>query len=189
MSESSYTWRWTCLSVDALRIKNVFYPPVGSVSKTLFCEFFSEEEASLVRKNAKRLKTVNGIRAKLIDFIPRSLEERHKAVEREAYQIRQNDLDPNTGKTNLSTRIWLTTDIELRVRRKGDTTAWGKIPTTVLKDLPAQAPKRPWPRSDFLSKHRPETPRIPVSRIPDSSKNNQLQIENIYTALADNCQT
>ena len=183
------------LSVDDLRIKNVFYPPIGAVSRSLFCEFFSEEEASLVRKNARNLRTVDGKRSKLIDFIPRSLEDRHRAVEKEAFLIRQNDMDPTSGKSNLSTRIWLTNDIELRVRRKGDTTAWGRIEKVVLNDLPEQAPKRPWPKPDYVSRHRPETPRFPFeksalnNKTSTSATNNQLQIDNIWNLLDDNCQS
>ena len=189
-----YEMNMSVRCVDDLRIKNVFYPPVGAVSRTLFCEFFSEEEAAYVRKSAKNLKTVNGYRSKIVDFVPRSLEDRHKAVECEAYKIRQNNLDLATGKSNVSTRIWLTTDIELRVRKKGDPTPWGRIDKVVLKDLPVQAPKRSWPRSDLLNKRRPETPRIfpsnksPAHKSPIKLSSSQLKIQNIYTVLDDDCQ-
>ena len=185
--------------VDDLRIKNVFYPPIGAVSRTLFVEFFSEEEAALVRKSAKNLKTVNGYRSKLVDFIPRSLEERHRAVEREAFKIRQNDFNTEKGTSNVATRIWLTSDIELRVRKKGDPTPWSKIDKVILIDLPAQAPKKTWPKPDMVNRRRPETPRLlptsksstkksPASKVPMSASNKKFQIENVYTLLEDNCQ-
>ena len=179
--------------VDDIRIKSVFYPPSGAISRTLYAEFFSEEEAALVRGSSKNIKTVNGFRPKLVNYIPRSLVEKHKAVEGKAYSIRQSDLNQKTGKTNVSTRIWLTTEIELCVRRKGDMTPWSKIDKVIMNDLPAQAPNRSRLNADMLEKRRPITPFEPQTKVPKVTKekknSNKLQIQHFYDILEDNCQT
>ena len=175
--------------VDDLRIKSVFYPPMGAVSKTLFAEFASEEEAAYVKKHARNLKTVNGERPKLVDYVPRSLVERHKGVESEAYKIRQKSLDPKTGRPTVATRIWLTDEIELRVRQKGDETPWSKILPNVLTNLPPQAPKRHLAINDMLERRRPNTPQFQHAQEKSAQlAKNQTQISNIYDILDDNCQ-
>ena len=176
-------------SVDDLRIKSVFYPPMGAVSKTLYAEFASEEEAAFVKKYARNLKTVNGNRPKLVDYIPRSLVERHKGVENEAFNIRQKSKNPQTGQPTVATRIWITNDIELRVRKKGDETPWSKISPNVLNNLPPQAPKRLLGRLDMLERRRPVTPLVPhAQQKPAQTPNRQLEISNIWDILDDNCQ-
>ena len=175
--------------VDDLRIKKVFFPQMGAASRTLYAEFFSVEESALVRKYSRNLKTVNGLRSKMVDYIPRSLADRHKFVEGEAFKIRQNNLNPVTGVPQVSTRIWFTNEIELRVRQKSDSTPWVKILPTTIENLPPLAPKCPWSKFEPVERRRPFTPSVVRSEvIPVSKETNQTEIRNIYTLLDDNCQ-
>ena len=89
----------------------------------------------------------------------------------------------------MSTRIWITDEIELRVRKKGDPTPWAKIPLTVLNNLPPQAPKRPWSRVDSIERRRPATPAItPAKKTTEHKASNQTEFSNIYDILEDNSQ-
>ena len=172
--------------VEDLRIKNVFYPTIGAVTGKLFAEFFCEEEVALIRQHARNLKATNGIKPMILDYIPRSLIEMHKAVERKAYYIRQSDMDTEKKTSKLATRIWITNEFELRVRTKGDNTPWSLIKKVVMNDLPAQGAKNVHPRLDLLSKRTPLTPLLPAQLT--AAPKMKSQIENIYSVLEDNCQ-
>ena len=174
-------------TVEDIRIKNVFYPTIGALTGKLFAEFQCEEEVALIRQHARNLKETNGVRPMIIDYIPRSLVERHKAVEREAYLIRQSEMDLEKKTSKMATRIWITNDFELRARRKGDKTPWSMIPKVVMNNLLAQGPKSDRLRSDLLNKRTPPTPFLlppKIAKAPTMSK----QIEGFYAVLEDDCQ-
>ena len=158
-----------------IRIKNVFYGKAGVASAILYVEFHSEEEANIVKKNAKNLATINGHRSRLIPYIPRSLFNRYKAVEEVAFKIRSNNRE-------LATRVWVSDDFELRVRKKGDSTPWSAIKPEVLDNLPDQEPKVDKIDNDKMDKRRPLTPRI--LKNPQVSQTS-FESENIYNLLGE----
>ena len=147
----------------------------GQASALLYAEFHSEEEASIVKRNAKNLKTVNGHRARIIPYIPRSLFNRYRAVEEAAFIIRDNNREN-------ATRIWVADDFQLRVRKKGDLTPWSLITPEVLINLPEQDPKVVKLITDIKDKRRPITPKICNNpQIVHSS----FESENIYNLLGE----
>ena len=158
-----------------IRIKNVFFGSAGVASAILYAEFHSEEEANIVKKNAKNLANINGKRAKIIPYIPRSLFNRFKAVEEIAYKIRCNNRE-------MATRIWVNEDFELRVRKKGESTPWSAIKPEHLENLPEQEPKVVKMDNDKMDIRRPITPR--------ECQNPQIihtsfESENIYNLLGE----
>ena len=134
-----------------IRIKSVFYPASGIASGILYAEFQSEGEVEMIKKNAKYLRTTNNVRAKLHNYVPKSLFNRYRAVEEKAFQIRSGD-------RTMATRVWINGDFELRKRKKGDTTPWSLITPEILLNLPPQDPKTPKMYKDFMDYQTPPTP-------------------------------
>ena len=141
-------------TTEDLRIKSVFYPSAGAASGTLYAEFWSEEEVEIIKRHAKNLvSSSDGFRPKIVTYVPQSLFERYKAVEEAAFLVRQAD-------RSKATRVWITDDIRLRVRKKGDTTPWSQIEPENLINLPPQAPikARLDNDKDLMEKQTPPTP-------------------------------
>ena len=158
---------------DDLRIKNVFFATAGKASAILYAEFHSEEEAFIVKQNARKLTTVNGHRSKLVTYIPRSLFKRYKAVEEVAFNIRSSNREN-------ATRVWVGEDFELRVRKKVDKTPWSLIQPMVLNNLPEQEPRITKQLSDLMDVRRPLTPKTwETPQIVHSG----FESENIYNLL------
>ena len=134
-----------------LRIKKVFFPKAGMAPAIMYAEFWTEEEAEIVKRYAKNFETIEGHRPMLIPYIPLSLYPRYKAVEEEAYKIRKRD-------RNSTTRIWIAQDFELRVRERGSNTPWANIPPELLTNLPSQAPRKQFKYTDSTDKLTPPTP-------------------------------
>ena len=134
-----------------IRIKSVFYPTSGIATGILYAEFQSEGELDIIKQNAKFLKTTDGCRAKILSYIPKSLFNRHRAVEEKAFQIRSND-------RTMATRVWINKDFELRKRKKGDLTPWSRITPEILLNLPQQDPKVPRVAGDTMDSRTPQTP-------------------------------
>ena len=148
---------------NEVRIKHVFYPKAGVVTGTLYAEFWSVDELDIVKRYSKNLKSTDGFRPKIVQYIPQSLFDRYKAVEECAFKIRQKDNDQTT-------RIWVGEDFELRVRQRGSKTPWANIIPVKLLNLPAQAPRKPRTEIDLMDKRTPSTPRVGViTRNPSSS--------------------
>ena len=158
--------------VGDIRIKSVFYPPAGAGSATLFAEFYSEDEVKLIKSYSKNLVNTEAYKAKLVIYVPRSLQERLRAVEAAAFKIRRD-----SSKTFM-TRIWISTDIELRAKKKGDSSSWASIPPILLPSLPPQAPKRPWKNLDVLDQRTPATPYF---------TSEDIRTFNSFNLLEDNC--
>ena len=159
--------------ISDIRIKSVFFPPMGAGSATLYAEFYSEDEVKLIKSYSKNLSTTEEYKAKLVIYVPRSLQERLKAVEAAAYQIRKD-----SSKT-VMTRIWITTDFELRAKRKGNNASWASISPILLPNLPAQAPKRDWNKMDVLDQRTPPTPYY---------QSEDIRTFNNFNLLEDNCE-
>ena len=158
-----------------MRIKNVFYPPAGAASATLYAEFYSKEEVSTVRKYVKNLRCTDEYKAKLVPFVPRSLQERYNAVEAVAYKIRSEN------RKKITTRIWITNDIELRTRQWNDNRPWVEIEPMEIPNLPKQAPKRFKQPNDVWDSNTPQTPFL-------TSQNNQSSpYQGQFFNLKDNC--
>ena len=77
---------------------------------------------------------------------------RYKAVEEVAFNFRNKNRE-------MATRVWVSDDFELRVRKKGDTTPWAVIKPEILENLPDQDPKVTKHDSDKMDRRRPKTPR------------------------------
>ena len=144
-----------------IRIKSVFYPASGIATGTLYAEFQSEGEVEIIKQNARFLKTTKGSRAKIVNYIPKSLFNRYRAVEEKAFQIRSND-------RSMATRVWINEDFELRKRRKGDLTPWSQIEPETLHNLPQQDPKIPKVLRDTMDTLTPQTPMWEVQQSTNS---------------------
>ena len=134
-----------------IRIKNLFYPKAGVVSGIMYAEFYSEAEVDILKRYTKNLQTVEGFRPKVIPYIPQSLYKRYKAVEEQAFLIRNND------KTQ-TTRIWIGEDFQLRVRERGSKTPWSHLIPETLSNLPPQDPRKPFMNTGTMDKQTPPTP-------------------------------
>ena len=140
-----------------IRIKSVFFPAAGAITATLFAEFHDEGEVLLIKKHSRHLKVIDGFHYKLVAYVPKSLQDRYKEVEKQAFMIR-------TTKPFMKTRIWMgSQDIELRVKGKDDDRNWATIKPEILLNLPVQAPKRVRKALDLLERRTPLTPAFPAS--------------------------
>ena len=161
--------------IGNLRIKSIFFPPMGAGSATLFAEFYDEDEVNLIKGYSRNLRSTDKYKAKLVLYVPRSLQDRLKAVEKEAFKIRRD-----SGKT-MMTRIWISSEIELRAKKKDDPTSWASISPISLTNLPDQAPKKPWKQLDVLDYRTPETPFFQTTHA-------QMIENNHFHLLSDDCQ-
>ena len=158
-----------------IRIKSVFFATSGLASAILYAEFHSEGEATIVKQHTKNLSTINGRRSRVIPYIPKSLFKRFKAVEEVAFNIRVNN-------RSMATRIWITNDFELRVRKKGDSTQWSLITPETLPNLPEQDEKSEKFVTDLMDKRRPITPKtFDAPQITFS----RFDSENLYNLLGE----
>ena len=152
-----------------LRIKNVFYSKAGIATGILYAEFMVEEEVDIVKRYAKNLKTSHGFRPKLVAYIPQSLYNRYRAVEEAAFNYRKND-------SEITTRIWIQDDFQLRIRKKGNPMPWSHIDPVKLTNLPPQDPKKVHAPSDMMDKRVPPTPFENLQPINSAFSFNQFNL-------------
>ena len=129
---------FTVREADDLRIRRVFYPAAGPSTKTLYVEFYHEDELKMVRKNAHKMKENEYFDPSLVQYVPKSLDNRYRAIMKRAYQERH----PENSSEGKHTKICFAMgDFELRIREKSDKTPWAKIDPIVIPNLPPQTPK------------------------------------------------
>ena len=111
-----------------------------------------EEDVITIRRyvrNMPRHNNENVNKPGLVPYIPKSLYSRHREVQRRAWLIRN-------GENPKATKVWISSDFELRVRAKNNDTPWSQISPEVFKDLPIQDPRKERDHGDRGGK--PETP-------------------------------
>ena len=126
-------------TIDQLEIVKVFLPQAGLGARILYVEFAKKEELEEIRKYSPNLNQHPELNPSLVQYVPKSLENRYRAVMQIAYKQR-NPEDPKIGKKE--TKIWFNQgDFQLRLREKNSKTPWAKIQKEELTNLPDQAPR------------------------------------------------
>ena len=121
--------------IEDLRIARVFYHPTGSTYMTLYAEFEEERDVKRIRRFVHNLVGKERTDPKVVQFVPKLLQERYSAIQKLAYTARKE------SNPRMSTKIWITDQIELRLWKVGDNTDWNKIQPEDLTDLPKQIPR------------------------------------------------
>ena len=102
----------------SLNIIKVFKQTGNNNTNVLFVEFTNENDVKKIKKLVGKMEA--GGEPQLLNFIPKLLQTEYDIVSQRAFKGR-NQINKHSSK------IWITTKFELRLRPKGDYTPWNKI--------------------------------------------------------------